>query len=402
MSSDRCRITVIPVRKTCVLCSQPARSTCDGGGATAKCLQRRAHLTAQPAHDGSAAYLFACYQWPLSGSLGQDPLWATYNTRPRLCASPAQRQGVCLHRGGWSPRCSAEARLRLGCRSPHMSISRSSSYQRLPSLQLADAADEELGIQACIGSPAKGHAPQLYTAPSLARPPLPPVSCLTPGPSVVLVWLPRSSRACQCIMRVIQPPAGCIVRCHTLQHARPIQRSGSRAVPLRRRVCLCRAMQHCNTTTYADVNVPLPAGLAASCSTLTHRMYVPTSGCCLDASPLILLSSRHSDVYLNCGCGQCTHVLAQAGHHQYAHHHGVVMLTARTVPLCAGGGRAKLPAQQPAHGAAAQVASVAQLAGMAVPAHHQRAVQAACRHGCGPRRVPCCLVRLLLLLQDTR
>lgn len=59
-----------------------------------------------------------------------------------------------------------------------MSISRSSSYQRLPSLQLADAADEELGLQATIGSPAKGHAPQLYTAPSLARPPLPPVSRL--------------------------------------------------------------------------------------------------------------------------------------------------------------------------------------------------------------------------------
>jgi hypothetical protein len=62
-----------------------------------------------------------------------------------------------------------------------MSISRSSSYQRLPSLQLADAIDEEVGPQACIGSPAKGHAQQLYTGASLARPPLPPVSDSSSG-----------------------------------------------------------------------------------------------------------------------------------------------------------------------------------------------------------------------------
>lgn len=57
-------------------------------------------------------------------------------------------------------------------------LSRSSSYQRLPSVQLPDLADEESGLAACIGSPDKGHS-LLHTASSLTRPPLPPVSFLT-------------------------------------------------------------------------------------------------------------------------------------------------------------------------------------------------------------------------------
>ncbi len=57
-----------------------------------------------------------------------------------------------------------------------MSLSRSSSYQRLPSVALPDL-DEESGVAVCVGSPDKGHS-MLHSAPSLARPPLPSVSNL--------------------------------------------------------------------------------------------------------------------------------------------------------------------------------------------------------------------------------